>query len=193
MPAGDWIAGGFNDLISTDEPYADLPWDPPAEGMDEGTYRDYTAFVNYYIHQVNLMRHLLGESYVVRHADPAGILLVGESAAGLTCVIEMATHQTTLDWQESAFVSFERGWLRLDLPAPLALNRPGALTIFKDPGKGATPQTTVPQFPWEHAMRRQAVNFLRAVRGEAPPLTTAAEALEDLKVAREYVRLRWGK
>jgi predicted dehydrogenase len=193
MPPGDWIAGGFNEMLASALPRNSKPADPPPPDMDEDLYKKYLAFVNYYIHQVNLMRHLLGESYVVRHADPAGILLVGESAAGLTCVIEMATHQTTLDWQESAFVSFERGWLRLDLPAPLALNRPGALTIFKDPGKGATPQTTVPQFPWEHAMRRQAVNFLRAVRGEAPPLTTAAEALEDLKVAREYVRLRWGK
>jgi len=33
--------------------------------------------------------------------------------------------------------------------------------------------------------RQQAVNFLRAVRGEAPPVTTAAEALQDLIVARD--------
>ena len=193
MPPGDWIAGGFNDMLKSEIPRNSKPADPAPSDMDEDTYKKYLAFVNYYIHQVNLMRHLLGESYKVRHADPAGVLLVGESAGGLTCVIEMATHQTTLDWQESAFVAFERGWLRLDLPAPLACNRPGALTIFKDPGKGVAPQTTVPQFPWDHAMRCQAANFLRVVRGETPPLTTAAEALEDLQFARDYVRLRWGK
>lgn len=193
IPPGDWIAGGYNDLLTSVVPRNSKPVDPAPKDMDEELYKKYLAFVNYYIHQVNLMRHLLGESYGVRHADPAGILLVGESAGGLTCVIEMAAYQTTLDWQESAFVAFERGWMRLELPAPLVCNRPGALTIFKDPGKGVAPQTVIPQFPWEHAMRCQARNFLRAVRGEAPPMTTAAEALEDLKVAREYIRLRWGK
>ena len=51
------------------------------------------------------------------------------------------------------------------------------------------PQTVVPQLPWVHAMRQQAANFLAAVRGERPPLCDCAEALEDLKLAREYLRL----
>jgi hypothetical protein len=38
-------------------------------------------------------------------------------------------------------------------------------------------------------MRQQAINFLRAVRGEMKPLCDSVEALEDLKVAREYLRL----
>ena len=41
-------------------------------------------------------------------------------------------------------------------------------------------------------MRQQAANFLKVVRGEAPPPCDAAEALEDLKVAREYIRLLLG-
>ncbi len=193
MPPGDWIAGGFNELIRSDLPRSAGGEDPVPQDMDADLYKKYLAFVNYYIHQVNLMRHLLGESYTVRYADPTGVLLAGESAGGVACAIEMGAYQTTVDWQESALVAFERGWLRLDLPAPLALNRPGALTVFADPGKGVAPQTVIPQFPWEHAMRRQAANFLRAVRGEMPPLTTAGEALEDLRVARDYTRLRWGR
>jgi predicted dehydrogenase len=193
MPAGDWIASGFSDFIqSTDAPLT-IPGDPPPSDMDEATYQAYLGFVNYYIHQVNLMRHLLGEPYTVTFADPAGVLLVARSASGITCAIEMSPYQTTLDWQESALVAFDRGWLRLDLPAPLASNRPGRLTIFKDPGNGATPQTIIPQFPWVHAMRQQAINFIRAVRGEIPPMTDAAEALEDLRVARQYLRLWKGR
>lgn len=38
-------------------------------------------------------------------------------------------------------------------------------------------------------MRCQAMNFIAAVRGERPPMCTADEALEDLRVAREYLRL----
>jgi hypothetical protein len=39
-------------------------------------------------------------------------------------------------------------------------------------------------------MRRQAINFISAIRCEMKPLCTAEEALEDLKVAREYIRLK---
>jgi predicted dehydrogenase len=193
MPAGDWVAAGFDELIQGSEPQPEIAADPPPSDMDKATYDLYLGFVNYYIHQVNLMRHVLGEPYTVKHADAAGVLLVGESASGVTCEIEMSPYATSIDWQETALVAFERGWLKLELPAPLASNRPGRLAIFKDPGRGATPQTTVPQLPWVHAMRQQAINFVRVVRGEIPPMTTAGEALQDLQVARDYLRLWKGQ
>jgi len=114
---------------------------------------------------------------------------VGESESGVTCSIEMTPYRTTVDWQESALVAFEKGKVTLELPAPLAINRPGAVEVLRDPGDGAVPTVSRPQFPWVGAMRQQAANFLAAVRGEKPPMCVAAEALEDLKLAREYIRL----
>jgi predicted dehydrogenase len=192
MPAGDWVASGFNGLIRDDSPRPAFEWDPPASDMDEETYKRYTSFVNYYIHQVNLMRYLLGEPYQVTYADPSGVLLAGQSESGIACVIEMTPYQTTIDWQESALVCFQRGYVRIDLPAPLARNRPGRVEILRDPGKGVTPETVVPQLPWVHAMRQQAINFISAIKGEAEPPCKSEEALEDLKVAREYIRLLTG-
>lgn len=192
MPAGDWIAGGFNDLIHSDEPLPPLEWDPPASDMDEATFQEYFSFVNYYIHQVNLMRHLLGEPYRVTYADPSGVVLAVQSESGVAGILEMTPYQTTIDWQESALVAFERGYVKLELPAPLASNRPGRVEILSDPGNGVTPRTIVPTLPWVHAMRQQAANFVAAIRGERPPMCEAAEALEDLKVARDYVRLLRG-
>lgn len=72
MPPGDWVAGGFCDLLRTDEPYPELERDPAPEDMTPEAYAAYTEFVNYYIHQVNLLRHLLGEPYRVTYADPSG-------------------------------------------------------------------------------------------------------------------------
>jgi predicted dehydrogenase len=189
MPAGDWVASGFVDLIGSDEPYPALQWDPPPSDMDKDTYEQYNGFVNYYIHQVNLLRHLLGEPYRVTYADPAGVLLVAESESGVTGLIEMSPYTTTIDWQESGFVAFEHGWVRIDLPAPLASNRPGKVEILRDPGDGAVPHTTTPTLPWVHAMRQQAMNFVAAIRGERPPMCTAQEALEDLKIAKQYTDL----
>lgn len=193
MPAGDWVANGFTDLIHGSDPVPALEWDPAAPDMDADTFKEYIGFVNYYIHQVNLMRHLLGEDYTVKYVDPQGRILVAQSASGLPCTIEMSPYVTTVDWQEEALVTFERGYVRVTLPAPLASNRPGAVEVFKDPGKGATPTRVLPQLPWVHAMRQQAMNFVAAIRGERPPTCDAATALKDLQTAREVVRLRFGK
>jgi predicted dehydrogenase len=201
MPAGDWVAGGFWDVISNDAPEGevvwespkDLQWDLPASDMDKETNDRYWGFVNYYIHQVNLLRHLLGAPYKVSYADPSGVMLAVQSDEGVAGVIEMTPYSTSVDWQESAFVCFEHGWIKLELPAPLAFNRPGRVEIYRDPGNGVSPVTEVPTLPWVHAMRQQAINFLRAVKGEIPPLCDAQEAMQDLQVARDYIRLLTGK
>jgi predicted dehydrogenase len=189
MPAGDWVAGGFNDLIQTGEAVPATVNDSPASDMDGDTYRDYIAFVNYYIHQVNLMRHLLGEPYRMTYAEPSQTVLAVQGQSGVAGIIEMSPYQTTLGWEESALIAFEHGYIKLELPAPLASNQPGCVELYCDPGNGKAPQTIVPVLPPVHAMRQQALNFVRAIKGEMKPMCDAAEALEDLKVARDYFRL----
>lgn len=189
MPPGDWIANGFWDYLDAGEPRPSFAIESPPTDMDSEGYQLYLAFVNYYIHQINLLRHLFGEPYDVEFADPNGILLVARSKTGITGVIEMSPYQTTLDWQESALITFERGYIRINLPAPIAVNRPGTVEIFQDPGNGTIPMAISPQLPWIHAMRQQAINFLDAVRGYQPYRCDTSEALEDLRIARQYLRL----
>lgn len=186
MPEGDWIASGFTDLIRSDEPVPAIPPDPSDPDMDPPTFNRYVAFVNYYIHQVNLLRFLFGEPYRVTFADRAGVLMAVESDSGVPGLLEMSPYKTSIDWQESALACFERGYVKIDLPAPVALNRPGRVEILRD-SKDKTPETIVPQLPWVHAMRRQAENFVAAVKGDRTPPCEAAEALEDLKVAKSYI------
>ncbi len=184
MPEGDWMASGFRDLVRTDDPMASVPPDEPADWD-----RPYISFVNYYIHQINLMRHLLGEPYNVTYAAPSGVMLATTSESGVGGVIEMSPYATTIDWQETALVAFEHGWVKLELPAPVTLNRAGRVEVYSDPGRGATPTLTSPTLPWDHAMYQQAVNFVRAIKGEIAPLCTAQEALLDLENARQYRNL----
>lgn len=189
MPAGDWMANGYCQNLFSDDPDPELQWDPPPSDMDQQTNSAYQGFVNYYIHQVNLIRHLLGETWQVTYAAPAGCLLAGESAGGVTCSIEMSPYSTTIDWQESALVCFEHGWIKLELPAPLAFTRPGRVEIMRDPGHGAQPKIEIPQLPWVHAMWQQAQNFVDAVAGKRTTLCPAKDALEDIRLAREYIRI----
>ena len=174
-------------VIKSDEPYPTLEKDGPPAGMDAATFKKYEAFVNYYIHQVNLMRHLMACDYQVRYADKSGrVMVVGGD--GVTGVLEMATHRTTRDWQEIALVAFEKGWIRLELPAPMVIDQPGRVTVFEDPGGGQEPRQWSPVLPPVHAMRQQAMNFVAALRGEATPLCQYPEALADLRIAQDFIR-----
>lgn len=192
MPPGDWVAAGFTHLLRSDEPLPAAVPDPAPANMTDSEFRHYTRLVNYYVHQVNLLRHLLGD-YAVTQADPSGTLLVARSlprpgVEPVPAVIEMGTHRTHVDWQESVFIAFEQAWLRIDLPAPLAVNRPGRLTIFRDQQPLAG-ETVIPDLPWTHAMRQQAAYFVQAVRGEPTPLATSDDGLSDLLTLDQYLRL----
>ena len=189
MPAGDWIAAGFDCMVRTGEAYPELGTVKRPRGMDEAAFKKYTLFTNYYIHQVNLMRHLLGEPYKVTFVDKADKVLCVRSAGGVTGVIEMTPYSTTREWEESALVCFEHGYVKLDLPAPLACNRPGRFEVYRDPSRDKAPERISPTLPWVHAMKQQAINFVRSIQGADKPKCGAEEALEDLKVARDYLKL----
>lgn len=190
MPPGKWDAEGFSNRLTTEEKYPEIQNDPPPEGFSkEDAYQNF-LLVNFYIHQINLVRYLLGEDYTVTAADANGRYFGLRSASGVSGILEMAPYHTTQDWQESALVGFDKGYLKLDLPAPMVLDRPGQLTVFEDLGGSETPKAITPVFaPW-HAMRSQAANFLRAVAGESTPLCTAADATKDLEIARDFLRLQ---
>jgi len=180
MPPGDWIANGFAGIVSTEEKYE----------AKRGMNTPYGQFVNYYIHQVNLIRLLLGEDYAVTYADPGKVLLAGRSDSGVTIALEMQAYRTTIDWHEEALIAFEKGFVKLELPAPVAVNRPGKVTVFRDiGGAGQTPTTTIPTLPWVHAHWQQAINFIEAVRGKPTVLATAETGLKDLQVAKAYTDL----
>ncbi|MGB9678189.1 MAG: Gfo/Idh/MocA family protein, partial [Candidatus Ratteibacteria bacterium] len=188
MPPGDWIAGGFKDLITTDEKLPEnIEYDPRPKNMNEIEFKEYLNFVNYYIHQVNFMRFILGEDYKVKFADKSKVLIVVESDSGIPGVIEMEPYKTSISWEEKILICFENGYIELSLPAPLASNRPGEVRIYKDI---PSPETIIPQLPWTSAMYQQALNFVKAIKGEIKPPTLAEEAMKDLKVAEEYLKLR---
>ncbi len=187
MPPGDWI-GGAGAALNSDEAYPEIQLESDATYFNKEMAQAYDSFVNYYIHQVNLLRFLLGEPYKVAFADKSGVLLVAESKSGICGIIEMAPYENTIDWQENALICFEKGYIKVDLPAPLACQQPGHITIMKDNGRDE-PVVIQPSLPKIHAMQNQAMNFLAAIRGEKPAPCEAREALEDLKIARDYIKL----
>lgn len=190
MPAGDWIANGFVGVIRSDESIPDFPVEPPPTEFTPAIAREYISFVNYYIHQVNLMHFLLNEPCHVTFAEKSGVVLGMESDSGIPGIIEMTPYQTTLAWDEQILVAFTHGYIKIILPAPLTIHHAGMLEVYEDPGD-TTPQRYSPTLPWDDAMLQQARNFLRVCRGEKPPPCSAAEAVADLKIARQYIQMRF--
>jgi len=188
MPPGDWVAGGFNANLWSSEPIPGMSADPKPDGMSDVQFKHYGGLVNYYIHQINLMRHLFGADYHVKYADRNSVTMTVESDTGVSGLIEMAPFSNSISWQESATVCFDRGWIRIDLPAPLTHNRAGRVQVYSDVEK-AEPYTYEPALPWVHAMRQQAINFVKAIKGESTPLAGPEDALKDLEVTKEYLDL----
>jgi len=191
MPPGDWV-GGSKGALSTGEPYPAIDWEKTPEGIDQKMYDEYNRFVNYYIHQVNLLRFFFEEDYKITFADKSGVLLVAESASGVTGTIEMATFSTSDDWQETVLICFEKAWVEVSLPAPLASQQAGVVRVMTDFGAGSG-QITTHRLPNVHAMKNQAANFIKAIKGEKEAPCRSCEAIKDLEVAMDYIKLWMGR
>jgi len=184
MPPGNWRKDCDMPFM-TNEPPGPVPPEKAPDGMDEATRNKTIWFVNYYIHQVNLMRFLLGEDYDLTYADKHFLSAISKS--GVNCILELEPYSTSVDWQEHALVCFERGWVRIDLPAPLAMQLAGTVTVYEDRGWDSTYKS--PVMPNVCAMRNQAKNFLLAVKGEKAPPCISSEAVKDLYIAADYISM----
>ena len=220
IPSGDFVANGtFDNFLAAPTEAAPQDVDPTEPGMSKENADAYIAFVNFFIHQINLIRHLLGEDYKLSYVDPKGIVIVGHGlVSGTPITLECIPYTTISDWHEVALIGFESGYVELSLPAPLILNQAGQVKVVRDPKRGAAPapalppypinfqhpyewlnttnwsagSTYMPRMPFDHAMRVQAANFLRFVRGEGPPTVGAEEALKDLRLGRDWLRMMKG-
>lgn len=181
MPTGDWANNGFLDVLGSSEPM-------PAASPDVNSDEDFVRFVNFYIHQVNLIRYLLGETFSVTYLSSGGVLLGGVSDSGVDVVLEMEPWSDVVGWNESALVCFEKGWVRLDLPAPLVVNLAGTVTVHR--AIEGTSADTHHTYPPVHAMLAQAQRFTDAIRGIAKPPSDAHDALVDLEIADQYLTFR---
>jgi len=187
MPPGDWICGAPAPL-STDEKAPPTVSEPAPPYFPGKLGEDYITFVNYYIHQVNYINFILDEQVHIRYADPTGAVLVASGESEIPAVLEMSAYATPHDWQEVAFAGFERGFVRIELPAPLADRLPGRVVVYK--GDGEVPQTIEIELPRVSAMQNQAKNFIAVARGERKPPGDSRQAAEDLRVATEYIRVK---
>jgi predicted dehydrogenase len=189
MPPGDWIQNAAVSLLQSTEPVEPVSQENVPGQFTGEDAAGYQKMVNYYIHQFNLMRFLMGEPYTIEYVDKQEIILVVNGHSGTSGIIEMSPYTTRNDWQEKAMICFEKGWIEVEIPAPMVERRAGSVRMMTFDQSGE-PVITQPILPALSAMRNQAIRFVKMVRGERTDLCTCEEALEDLYMARDYMMKR---
>ncbi|MCZ7644034.1 MAG: Gfo/Idh/MocA family oxidoreductase [Planctomycetota bacterium] len=185
----DWT-WGIERPLNSGEPYPEYEDEKPEPvpgWMNEAQGKRYHEFVNFWIHQVNLMRHLLGEAYALEYVAPGGLLAVARSASGAPVTFELHTNRIKNQWEERFTFCFEKAQLDLNLHAPLHRQAPGEVRILTEGESG--PQEARPFTGTGWAFAEQARLFVASLRGEAPALSPADEAVADLHIAEQYIKL----
>lgn len=185
----DWIWGNEGP-IKTGEPipaYEGEKPEPPPGWMSEDQGKRYIAFINFWSHQMNLMRYLLGEDYDLVRVSPCGLLVTAQSRAGVPLAFELNTHQIKRQWNERFTLCFEKAELEAELPAPLHKQTVARVRVTTEGPNGREDLRPDLGYGWSFA--EQAKHFVACLRGEAEPLAPAADAVRDLELSEQYVRL----
>lgn len=193
IPEGDWVAGASSRLIDEGDRPEGPPqlYEPLPTVFPPDVAKEYDLFVNYFVHQLNLARMLAHEELEVTFADPTGrVLLLAGVSTRTPVVLELTPYSVSNGWREHAIAMFERGFVRLDLPAPLATNISGTVTVFDDAAASNRSTITSSGPTSIDAMTMQALRFVAVARGEVSPPCDAQCALVDLRLAVDAIRSR---
>jgi predicted dehydrogenase len=165
---------------------------PSAEGFpgrftsDEADY--YNTQINFYVHQVNLLRYLLGEDYDLTYTHPSGFVLTATTESGIPVTLEMSQSRINRTWDEVYTFSFEKGDIQLSLPAPLRHQINGEVVIRRNVGE--TYETITPNIaPPSWSFMEQARGFLACIREGKLPFDSTGEAIRDLEIFEQQVDL----
>jgi len=182
MSGTDWTWNAEGSIGTAERPgdFAELPAEPCPEqfGPVEAAYYDMN--INFYVHQVNLIRFLLGEDYRLEYTHPDSRVLVATSESGAGVTLEMGLSAIPQTWDEVYRISFEKADVELGIPAPLRDQQNGDVTVRRTTGRGydvTRPNLPVPSW----SFFEQAKGFLQAVRDGRPPFDSAGEAARDLE------------
>jgi predicted dehydrogenase len=149
----------------------------------------YNMNINFYVHQANLLRFLLGEDYDLTYTHPGGRVLIGTTDSGTAITLEMSAHGINQTWDETYRFSFDGAEIELRLPAPLQRQQNGEVVIRRNKADG-TNETIVPNIglpSW--CFFEQAKGFLECIRAGSIPYDSTGDALRDLAIFERQVEL----
>ncbi len=168
-------------------PIGPQPAAPPAAASSppsqpESIERALTEWIELWVHDVNLTRHLLGEPADVRYASLGPPRLA---------VLDYGAHETVLEvgklayanapWDQAATIYGTAGRIELVHAPPLLFRQPSAVILHTPAG------STRLDVPAREAFTEEIRYFLRCIQQGVAPTPNAAEGLADIKLCEQIV------
>ena len=158
-------------------------WPIAPNWIPENRRVDYAWFLNVFCHNFNLIRYLLGKTPRVDFArldyqkGRCAVLDFG----GFISVFQ-AGYSSARAWDEFVEIHFEHGRLLIEMPPNLLRNVPARVVLYK---QGNIQEVLFLQIDWSWAFKRQAEAFVKDVHHHEQPLSSAIDAVEDIKLIEE--------
>jgi predicted dehydrogenase len=191
MTGMDWTwshAGPFGTGEKPSDFSSALAGEPFPEQFTDAEARFYNMNINFFVHQVNLIRFLIGEDYRLTHAHPNGKVLLATADSGIGITLEMQLSSIPQTWDEVYHICFERADIELRVPAPLREQHNAEVVIRRATGNShETIRANIAPPSW--SFFEQAKGFLQAVRERKLPHDSTGDAIRDLETFEEQVTL----
>jgi predicted dehydrogenase len=190
MSGTDWTWNPDQPIGSTEPPTWQLPANEPFPAHFTTPEADFFNMnINFYVHQVNLIRYLLDEPYHLAYTHPGGKVLLATTSGGKAVTLEMGVSSIPQTWDEVYHIAFDKADIELRLPAPLRDQQNGEVVVRRAVAGGSY-EVTRPNFsPPSWSFFEQAKGFLAAVRGGRAPFDSTGDAIEDLVFFEKQVAL----
>jgi predicted dehydrogenase len=166
-------------------------WPVVPDWMPISRADDYAWFMNAASHDINLLRFFFPSDLRLLAASstgPGNLVATFESRKA-PVVFELAKSASGA-WVQGAEFVFEKGRLILDLPSPMDQNRVARAVMFENGNRPSGKELEVQQV-W--SFKKQAEEFVLDLLGRRTPLTSGADALDDLLVIEAVWRFIVGR
>ena len=154
--------------------------------MSEDGFNKVQSWLNYYSHQTNLLRYVLGEDYALQHAndDERGVLAIVKTPSGVPALLEFP-YYGTFHWDEGFKCYFETAIIECSIPAPMARQQSARVTVTTNHGEPRVHEPLVR--PW-WSFAEQAKFFVASILDGGEQLCPGSEAIKEIEFADELVR-----
>jgi len=188
MSGTDWTWNPEPAIHTPERPEGLLAAEPFPESMNDEEAQFYNMNINFYVHQVNLIRYLIDEDYDLTYTHPGGKVLIATSESGVAITLEMSTYSLAQTWDEEYHVCFDGADIRLSVPAPMRTQQNAEVVIRRNTD-GGTHETVRPNIPPSWCFFEESKGFLDMIRAGKMPYDSAGEAARDLEIFEQQVEL----
>lgn len=195
---GNTYGGSEKCKIITNEPVAPEKWVPTEisdKNLQASVYKEgpdkYNWAVNSVTHTMNLAEYYMDEPVKLVFAGRDAFFMVLEGVhSGVQCVVEVQPYiQSDRNAQASEEIFFNTAKITALRGPQLARNTRTDVTLSIEDG---VVHRYSPVFSFDDPMLAQAKNFLRVCRGEMEPPCNIFQAVDTMRLCRDFIKASYG-